>query len=222
MWLKTFGIPGFIALFFVAYFLLLDYPLFAVHVMPLTALDHWIGFHPWAFVPYFSLWVYVSVPPTLMGSRRELISYLWAAIGLSLAGMLVYLFCPTATPAPDIDWTRYPTFGFLHSAGLARNACPSLHAAFSVFSGFWIGRQLRAIRAPVFLRALNVLWCLAILYSTIATRQHVALDIYAGGALGVAAFAVHRQFAPGLSHGSPSRWRPRGLALGFRKRLSGE
>ncbi len=219
LWLKAVGIPGFIALFFVAYFLLLDYPLFAVHVMPLTALDRWIGFQPWAFIPYFSLWVYVSLPPTLIAGRRELMSYLGAAAGLSLAAMLVYLFCPTATPAPGIDWAHYPAFEFLHSAGLARNACPSLHAAFTVFSAFWIGCLLREMRAPALLHAVNVLWCLLILYSTIATRQHVALDIYAGVALGFAGYAAHRWFAAGLPVSSR---RPRALAFGLRKRLLGE
>ncbi|MGH8274681.1 MAG: phosphatase PAP2 family protein [Gammaproteobacteria bacterium] len=203
IWLKSFGIPGFIGLFFVAYFLLLYNPLFPITVMPFTALDRWIGFHPWALVAYLSLWIYVSLPPALIGDKRELIFYLWACIGLSLAGMLIFLFWPTATPTPDIDWSRYPGFQFLQSVGLARNACPSLHAAFAVFSGFWLARQLRELRAPLGLHIVNILWCLAILYSTIATRQHVALDIYAGSALGTVAFILHRQFLQRLS---PATW----------------
>jgi membrane-associated phospholipid phosphatase len=42
-------------------------------------------------------------------------------------------------------------------------------------------------------RALNWIWCLGILYSTVATRQHVFLDVLAGAALGaVIAVASHR------------------------------
>jgi membrane-associated phospholipid phosphatase len=41
------------------------------------------------------------------------------------------------------------------------------------------------------LRALNWLWCAGILYSTVATRQHVALDVLAGAALGAAVAVVH-------------------------------
>ncbi len=203
--LKSLGIPGFIALFFVAYFLLLHFPLFPVTVMPITALDRWIGFHPWAIVLYFSLWVYVCLPPTLCASRPALLRYLAAVSVLSLVAMLVFLFWPTATPAFHIDWQRYPSFDFLKSVDLARNACPSLHAGFAVFSGLWLMRQLRQLRAPATVRILNVLWCLAILYSTIATRQHVALDIYAGAILGVAVFVLHRCFAPSVA-GSQHRY----------------
>lgn len=194
LWLKSLGIPGFIALFFVAYFLLLHFPLFPVTVMPVTALDRWIGFHPWAIVFYFSLWVYVCLPPALCASRTALLRYLMAASGLSLVAMLVFLFWPTATPAFQVDWQKYPSFDFLKSVDLARNACPSLHAGFAVFSGLWLMRRLRQLRAPVTIRILNVLWCLAILYSTIATRQHVALDIYAGAILGAGVFVLHRRF----------------------------
>ncbi|MDN5864714.1 MAG: phosphatase PAP2 family protein [Gammaproteobacteria bacterium] len=199
-WLKTFGIPGFITLFLGAYFLLLYFPLFPVTVMPETALDRWIGFHPWAIVLYFSLWAYVSVPPALCDGLHSLLRYMYGAIGLGLAGMLVFLFWPTATPEFGIDWTRYPSFDFLKSVDLARNAFPSLHAAFAVFSGLWIGRQLREIQAPWMLGGVNVLWCLAILYATIATRQHVTLDTCAGILLGAVAFILHRQL--------PARRRP--------------
>lgn len=222
LWLKSLGIPGFIALFFVAYFLLLHFPLFPVTVMPATALDRWIGFHPWAIVLYFSLWVYVCLPPALCDSRATLLSCLSAASGLSLVAMLVFLFWPTATPAFQIDWSRYPSFDFLKSADLARNACPSLHAGFAVFSGLWLARELRVLRAPAVMQVVNVVWCLAILYSTIATRQHVALDIYAGSGLGAAVFAVHR----GIALRFPARGRrakmPLNIPHSARKRLPPE
>lgn len=201
LWLKAFGIPGCIALFFVAYFLLLYFPLFPVTVMPVTALDRWIRFQPWAIVMYFSLWIYISLPPTLLGEKRELVAYFYAVLGLSLSAMLVFIFWPTATPVAYVDWARYPEFGFLKSASLARNAFPSLHAGFAVFSGLWLARLLRGMRAPAFMQIANALWALAILYSTIATRQHVSLDIYAGSVLGVLTYVVHRQVEMHLLRG---------------------
>jgi membrane-associated phospholipid phosphatase len=39
--------------------------------------------------------------------------------------------------------------------------------------------------------AFNWLWCLGILYSTVAIRQHVALDVLAGAGLGAAVAVVH-------------------------------
>jgi membrane-associated phospholipid phosphatase len=56
--------------------------------------------------------------------------------------------------------------------------------AFSVFTVFLFDRLLREMRSGLLLRALNVLWCAGIVYSTIAIRQHVALDALAGIILG--------------------------------------
>ena len=60
---------------------------------------------------------------------------------------------------------------------------------FAVFTAIWLARILRETGAGGGLRALNWLWCAGIVYSTLATRQHVALDAVAGAALG-AAFAI--------------------------------
>jgi membrane-associated phospholipid phosphatase len=67
------------------------------------------------------------------------------------------------------------------------NACPSLHAAFCVFTALALHAQLKSTGAARWLLACNALWCLGILYSTMATRQHVALDVVAGVVLGGAA-----------------------------------
>ena len=66
----------------------------------------------------------------------------------------------------------------------AGNACPSLHVAFAVFSGMWLERVLKAIRASWVLRVLNVAWCAGITYATLATKQHVVVDVVAGALLG--------------------------------------
>jgi membrane-associated phospholipid phosphatase len=64
------------------------------------------------------------------------------------------------------------------------NALPSLHVATALFTALWIQRLLREIGAPADLRHLNWLWLALIVYSTLATKQHLALDVLAGGALG--------------------------------------
>lgn len=190
----TAGIGGFMCI----YFLLLRHPQSPVTIMPLTGLDRLVGFEPWAIVPYASLWLYVSLVPMLLGTRRELLQYVSAVTVLSLVGFAIFLFWPTAVPRPDIDWARYPLVAFLKSADASGNACPSLHVAFSVLSGLWLERVLRKIHAPVWLRVLNVGWCGVIVYSTLATKQHVALDMAAGAALGWAVDALHFHVFPRL------------------------
>jgi membrane-associated phospholipid phosphatase len=51
--------------------------------------------------------------------------------------------------------------------------------------------QLGALGAGRRLRAGNLLLCAGILYSTIATRQHVVLDAVGGAVLGAAASVVY-------------------------------
>jgi len=179
------------AAFFAAYFWVLNHPLHPVTVMPLTAVDRWIGFQPWTLPLYLSLWLYVSLVPALIVDRRELISFGAAWIALSAAGLGIFLLWPTAVPPSDVNWSQHPSFAFLKSADAAGNACPSLHVAFAVFSAVWFERLLRQLGTGTIVRALNWLWCLGILYSTIATRQHVSLDVLAGAALGAAVAAVH-------------------------------
>jgi len=79
----------------------------------------------------------------------------------------------------------------LQSVDGSGNACPSLHVAFAVFSALELDRILRRMGAHGLARGLSWGWCAGILYSTLATRQHVAIDLFAGAALGVAGAVLH-------------------------------
>jgi membrane-associated phospholipid phosphatase len=186
-YLKAIGTTLFIALFFGAYFYLLKEPAYPTTVMPFTLLDRLIAFEPLAMPMYVSLWVYVSLPPALLSTRRELYGYGLAMAATCLAGMLVFYFWPTVVPVANIDWAKYPDMDFLKNIDAAGNAFPSLHVATAAFSGVWLHHLLRRFGAPRWLLSLNWLWCIGIVYSTIATRQHVAVDVLAGLLLGMLA-----------------------------------
>lgn len=192
--LKSFGTMAFIAVFFGAYFYLLKNPAYPITVMPFTALDQLIGFYPLSMPLYVSLWVYVSLPSVLLATRSEMVAYTSGMTGACLTGLAIFYFWPTAVPAPDIDWALHPGVDFLKNIDAAGNACPSLHVATAVFCGFWLNHLLGRFNTPRWLLALNWLWCAGIVYSTLATRQHVVLDV-AGGALlgGLAAWLSLRR-----------------------------
>lgn len=184
--LKAVGTMLFMAFFFWAYFAILRNPLLPPTVMPLTALDGWVAFTPAAFPVYASLWFYVSLPPALFASRRALLLF-GAWIGaLCLSCLLAFWLWPTAVPASLIDWAQYPEMALIKGLDASGNACPSLHVASAVFSAVWLERLLRRIGAPLLLRGLSVAYCLAILWSTVAIRQHVVLDVVAGLLVGLA------------------------------------
>lgn len=178
---------GGIAIFFYAYFWAMRHPLGAVTVMPVTWVDELIGFQPLSFPLYVFLWFYISLGTALAKDLRELASFGVASLGMSVVGLTVYVLWPTRAPDFGIDWSLYPSMQFLKRVDVAGNAFPSLHAAFCVFTAAVLHAQLRAVHAARWPRACNLLLCLGILYSTMATRQHVALDVVAGVVLGGAA-----------------------------------
>lgn len=184
MVIKSIGTMIFISLFFGAYFYLLKDPAYPTSIMPITWLDRLIGFHPRALPIYLSLWVYVSLPPALLATRRELYGYGLAMAGTCLAGLIIFYFWPTAVPVTNIDWTQSPDVNFLKNMDASGNACPSLHVATAVFSGIWLHHLFRRFGAPLWILAFNWMWCFGIAYSTLAIRQHVAVDVFAGLALG--------------------------------------
>jgi membrane-associated phospholipid phosphatase len=67
--------------------------------------------------------------------------------------------------------------------------------ATALFSAIWLEALLAETGAGRVVRGANWLWCLGIVYSTMATKQHVAIDVLAGALLGfaVAALSVRRR-----------------------------
>jgi len=183
-WLKSFGTPLFMVAFFLGYFAVLRSGHGHAVEVPLTAVDRWIGFQPWSLVPYLSLWVYVSLPSSLLVRFREIAAHTLGCAALGGAGLLIFRFWPTTTPVPAVDWENHPGFQIIKNVDAGGNACPSLHVAFAVFASLWLNRVLRRVGAGPFVRATNYVWAALIVYSTIATRQHVAIDVFAGALLG--------------------------------------
>jgi len=199
---KTLGITAFTWLFFIGYFHVLRHPVYPATLMPLTALDHLISFQPAALFPYLTLWLYIGFAPGLQQTFRHLVVYgLWVS-ALCVTGLSLFYFWPTTVPPRLMDVSGFPGFALLQGVDAPGNACPSMHVAVAIFSAICLDDVLRQVRAPAALRLLNMAWFVAIAYSTMAIKQHVALDVAAGTLLGTA-FAW-----PSL------RWRPGGRSGG--------
>jgi membrane-associated phospholipid phosphatase len=161
-----------------------------------------LPFQPGAFPAYVSLWIYVGIPPGLLLGFRELVVYgLWAA-GLCVTGLLFFHFLPTSVPLYGIDpeLARHPAFALIQGVDASGNACPSMHVASATFSAICLDRLLRGIGAPRLLLALNGVWLLLIVHSTLAIRQHVVLDVLAGAVLGAVFAAAALRWRPAAPH----------------------
>jgi membrane-associated phospholipid phosphatase len=192
-WFKFWGTSAFMLFFFWAYLFLLKNPEYPVTTMPLTEVDRWIGFSPLALIPYLSLWLYCSLPVMLMPTRTRLLNFgVWIGL-MCLFALSIFYWWPNAVPPANIDWTQYPGVAFLKGVDAAGNACPSLHVAAAVYSSFWLYWLMRALRLGWRMQLIQVVWGVAIVYSTMATKQHVSLDVLAGVLLGGAfAWAAKR------------------------------
>ncbi|WP_162572375.1 phosphatase PAP2 family protein [Variovorax sp. PBL-H6] len=184
--LKFIGVTVFTWLFFIGYFQLLRHPVHPMTVMPLTALDRLIPFQPEMLVAYFSLWFYVGLAPGLQRNFSELVVYgLWVG-ALCIAGLSLFHLWPTQVPLLMAGSSDFPGFALMQGVDAPGNACPSMHVAVAIFTAIRVDDVLRRTRSPVALRLANGLWFAAIAYSTLAVKQHVALDALAGALLGMA------------------------------------
>ena len=207
--MKAFANTVGLAAFFVAYFWIQNHPQSEVTAMPLTALDHWIPHIPLAIVPYATLWLYVSLPLALMTRDFEYRSFGVAAAALSVAGLGIFYFWPTAVPFVA-GWSDASPDSLLRNVDGSGNACPSLHVAFAVFSWAWLRWLITEIGDRKWLHVANAAWCVAIILSTLAIRQHVILDVVAGAALGGAVAALNMGWLRRWSHPIALRLREAG------------
>jgi len=179
-WLKAVGTTAFMWLFFIGYFHLLRHPARPALEMPVTAIDRWIDFHPWALWPYLSLWVYVAIPAGLLTSFRALLHYgLWIG-ALCATGLACFYLWPTSVPHVDAADASHAGFSLLRGVDAVGNACPSLHVASATYSMLWLRQLLAELALPRWTRVLNVTWFALIVWSTLAIKQHVWWDLVAG------------------------------------------
>ena len=190
------GTSVFVWLFFIGYFYVQRYPAYTPVMMPVTALDLMVPFTPHALLAYVSLWVYVGAGPGLQRSFTEIAVYsLWMS-GLCITGLAIFYFWPTQTPPLTVDASALPDFAALHRLDQSGNACPSLHVAAAIFTFGRVHEVLRSTRSPVWLRTINGAWFIVIVYSTLAVKQHVALDVAAGALLGLIFLAASLRWRP--------------------------
>ena len=169
--------------------------------MPRTGLDLMIPFQPLALLAYVSIWIYVGVGPGLQRTRSEFAAYGFWIGAMCVTGLGIFYFWPTQVPALPLEATRFPGFTALRRVDEASNACPSMHVAVAIFTAVRIGDVLRSIGAPLRMRALNGAWFTLIVYSTLAVKQHVVLDVLAGALLGAIFALMSLRWRPGLRAG---------------------
>lgn len=146
--------------------------------VPRIFIDRCIDFQPLAVYPYLSLYIFVFFAGLLLPDRSSYMSWLRGLVWVAAVSHTVFLLWPNGL-VRGVEASSY-LHEIILEADQPRNAFPSLHASMTTFSAALIVW----FRMPR--RWLLVFWATIILWSTVALRQHVALDIVGGGLLGLA------------------------------------
>jgi membrane-associated phospholipid phosphatase len=169
--------------FCVPYFMIGNYPVFPVRELPVSAVDRLVAFRPegWVWV-YQSIYVPINLIPWLTERREDLRRYAVAFALACCVSFIVFVLVPVRGPRPPVVEAS-GMYWLLQRYDGPLNSMPSLHAALLVLT-LCHGRRILGGELPRGAGALAVVWAGLILYSTLATKQHYALDIVAGGLLG--------------------------------------
>jgi hypothetical protein len=171
-------------LFCIPYFLIEHFPLSAPRTLPLGPIDRAIGFHPHAWVwVYQSFYLLINLLPLLADTRHELVRYTRGFAALAGTSLAIFLIYPVRAPQPIVTGAT-GMYWLLLQYDAPLNCFPSLHAALLVYT-LLFARHSVLIDAPSGLMPLLIAWGGLILYATLATKQHYAVDLLAGAALAV-------------------------------------
>lgn len=168
---------------YVPYLYLQQHHFFPATNLPAGFIDRLIPFSDQMVWPYLSIYLLMPVGPFLMTNRRRLLQYAAGIVLISLFADLIFLFWPTTCPRSALP-SANAAYQTLTRIDNSFHACPSLHAAFAIYSALCGSLVLGEFRGGRLWQTGVWLWALLILYATLATKQHVLVDIAAGSALG--------------------------------------
>lgn len=158
---------------------------FAETVMRAGIVDQSIPFAPNAVWLYLSLYLLMPIAPLLMQRREELMRYAGGMAGATFLATIVFIFWPTICLRPEVP-SPSGAYPLLVAIDRPFHAFPSLHACFAVYSVLCA----RITGFPLWSRLILWTWAALIAYGALATKQHVFIDLIAGGILGCFAFYV--------------------------------
>jgi membrane-associated phospholipid phosphatase len=177
----------------VPYFTLQRLDTFPPRSLPALPIDGWVSFEPDWIWAYLSIALLVPLAPILAMRKQDLARYAKGLTLLCLACFAAFLFFPVEGPRPEQIAGQHAVYELLVSWDRPSNSLPSLHAGLAVYSLLFVFRVLGPDLGPsgrIALGLAGALWGALILYSTLATRQHWALDLPAGVFLAGAAHAL--------------------------------
>jgi membrane-associated phospholipid phosphatase len=178
--LLTIGLTLYFCLF---YFTLQRLVFFVPRQFELSRFDEAVRFDPrWTLV-YQSLYLLLPTP-WLASTHEQLRRYARGFFIVTIIGFLFFFALPVEGPRPDqMADDRFYQLLITYDRNL--NAFPSLHAALAIYTFLFALRILPRYRAAI--AVAGGVWIALILFATIVTKQHYAVDVVAGAFIAVCA-----------------------------------
>ncbi len=144
--------------------------------LPLTWVDNNTPFLLWTFWIYVSDYLFLMVAAILCPTPKSFSKFrqaFWTVVFLHIA---IFFFFPTEIQRPEIIDTSISGYigRFIHTADGTVNCFPSLHVSLTLLSALVISQYQRRFTIPAFI------WGLAIVASTLTTKQHYWYDVIGG------------------------------------------
>ena len=157
---------------------------------------------------YLSMFALVGVAWLALPNRRAVRRFAVTILAMESVAWVFFFAMPMECPRPvapaDVFWIYRVMIGF----DAPVNCFPCLHSALVALAGGAIWREVGAggWRVAAAARGVVVAWGAAILVSILILRQHTAVDVGAGIALGAAACVFIWRGSGGRGRGG-GRWR---------------
>lgn len=157
-----------------------------------TYIDRLIPFNKYFIIPYVLWYLYVAIFMVYYCIYNEKKYFkILTAINLGmLISYAIYFVYPTTVPRPVFDagsgligWL----FKWLYSRDNPYNCFPSIHVINTLIIAIYVQRDVHFNK---YIKAVSVITACAIIYSTMAIKQHVVADVISASGIACALYAI--------------------------------
>lgn len=164
------------------------------HYSMVLPLDKLIPLIPWTISIYVLSYLFWGAN-YIMGAwqnKEEAYRFLGAQFLAKTICLLIFLLIPTICVRPEVTESGFwnDAIRFLYSIDTPDNLFPSVHCLEAAFS-FIAVRKNPAV--PKWYRVFSFFFAIAICVSTLTTRQHLLVDVFAGVTLAEASYYLSKK-----------------------------
>lgn len=156
-----------------------------------TAIDHMIPVLPWTTTIYLGSFLFWGINYIIgfMQEDDEAYRFLSSDLIAKFCCLVIFIALPTTNIRPEITGTGFfdEVLRFIYSIDAADNLLPSIHCLTSHFCCIAVRKNNHI---PDWYKVFSHIFALLIYISTLTTRQHVLVDVFAGVLLAEAAYHI--------------------------------